>query len=81
MARRLSWIRQFIAANSHERPMPNPLETPTWYSLTPNTIGTPVMHQKTFGNKTGGFGATDIAYAAGPWRLLVIVLFCKEGVT
>lgn len=68
MARRLRWITNFVLANSVERPQMDVAATPRWFSLTPNVIGKPDMHQQNHGGKTGGFGAPDIAYAAGIFK-------------
>jgi hypothetical protein len=44
-ARRLRWINNFLRANSIERPTNDPSITPAWFSLVPNVIGKPDMHQ------------------------------------
>ena len=63
------WVTNFVRANSVDRKLMDPAGTPAWFSLVPNVIGKPDMHQQNEGGKTGGLGAPDIAYAAGIFKL------------
>jgi hypothetical protein len=66
MALRIHALEQFIRANSIDRPLMNPLTTPEWFSLIPNTLGKPTVWTAEEGG--GGWGAVDNAYAAGMFR-------------
>jgi hypothetical protein len=67
MAAKLRALDQFIRANSIDRPLMNPLTTPDWFSLVPNTLGQPAKWTNDEGG--GGWGAVDNAYSAGIFRL------------
>lgn len=67
MARKIRALEQFIRANSIDRPIMNPLSTPDWFSLMPNNLGKPAIWTVEEGG--GGWGAVDIAYSAGMFRL------------
>jgi hypothetical protein len=67
MALKIRALEQFIRANSIDRPLMNPLSTPDWFSLIPNTLGKPTVWTADEGG--GGWGAVDNAYAAGMFRL------------
>jgi hypothetical protein len=65
-SQRLTWISTFVKEHSFARPPFDPASSPPWFSFVPNAIGVPAMHQRVHGSKTGGLGADDIAYSAGP---------------
>jgi hypothetical protein len=66
MAQRIRALEQFLRANSLDRPLMNPLTTPDWFSLIPNTLGQPEAWTP---DGAGGWGAVDNAYSAGMFRL------------
>jgi len=69
VARKLETMTNFFHSHSTNRSTVDPAMAPSWFSLVPNVLGKPDMHQVRHGSKTGGAGAPDIAYSAGPWQL------------
>ncbi|MEH6549018.1 MAG: DUF1214 domain-containing protein [Pseudomonadales bacterium] len=67
IARKIRSLDGFIRANSIDRPLMNPLDTPDWFSLIPNTMGQPAKWVNEKGG--GGWGALDNAYSAGLFQL------------
>ena len=70
-------LNRFIRANSIERPLMNPLDTPDWFSLTPNTLGQPQKWNPA--SDAGGWGAVDNAYSAGRFDLQADEALIIEG--
>ena len=68
VAARIYWLRNFFLGHSVWRSNDDPSMVPAWWSLRPNFIGRPALFRDSEA-RTGGVGAPDVAYAAGPWKL------------
>ncbi len=78
IAAQLQALNRFIRANSIERPLMNPLSTPEWFSLVPNTLGPPMKWNPD--DDAGGWGAMDNGYSAGRFELAPDEALVIEGV-
>ncbi len=78
MAERIRALTRFVRANSIDRPLMNPLDTPDWFSLIPNRLGQPAKWSPD--HDAGGWGAIDNAYAAGRFELAPDEALVIEGI-
>mmetsp|Transcript_14534 Transcript_14534/g.17620 ORF Transcript_14534/g.17620 Transcript_14534/m.17620 type:complete len:446 (+) Transcript_14534:355-1692(+) len=70
IAERLRNVKTFLLEHT-VRMKSDPSTSPSWFSFTPNVLGKPVQFREDSKNKNsgGGFGAVDIYYSAGLFKL------------
>jgi hypothetical protein len=78
VARRLARVANWVRSKYGRQVLPpKGGALPAWFASVPNTLGTPEVWES--GKSGGGWGAVDVAYAAGPYALEPDQALVMEG--